>query len=224
MPSRVIAIDGPAGSGKSTTAKAVADELGFAHLDSGALYRAVTLAALDAGAELTGQRVVAVAKATPVRLRLRGEDFVTEVAGVDVTEAVRSDRVTERVSEVSAMPDVREWVTAALREAARDHPAGVVMDGRDIGTVVFPDAGLKIYLTASPVERARRRLQQMGRPTDGTSVGRAETEIGARDRADSARAVAPLSQAADAVVLDTSQLSFEQQVAKVVRMARNTFS
>jgi cytidylate kinase len=224
MPSRVLAIDGPAGSGKSTTARAVADRLGLAHLDSGALYRAATLAALDAGGELSGQRVVAQAGSLLVRLSLTSGGFRPELAGVDVSAEIRSDRVTARVSEVSAMPEVREWVNRALREATSLHPRGVVMDGRDIGTVVFPDAAVKVFLTAHNTERARRRLLQDGCETDPDSVAEAAAKLERRDEYDSTRAVAPLVRAADAAVVDTTDLSFEEQVERIVALARNAFS
>ena len=224
MPSQVIAIDGPAGAGKSTTARAVAEKLGMCHLDSGALYRALTLGALDAECELSGQRIVGLAQSLPIGLRLTEIGFRPEVAGVDVSKEVRSPRVTARVSEVSAMPDVRHWVNQALREAAALHPTGVVVDGRDIGTVVFPDASLKVFLTAAPGERARRRLLQEGKPIDPTNLAETLEEQEVRDAADSSRSVAPLVAAADAIVIDTSEMTFEAQVDSIAREARKAFS
>jgi cytidylate kinase len=224
MTATVIAIDGPAGSGKSTTARAVAQRLGLAHLDSGALYRAATLAALDGAAEITGAAVLALAKSLPVRLNLTASGFRPEIAGVDVSAEIRTDRVTQRVSEVSALPELRVWVNQALRSAAATHPRGVVMDGRDIGTVVFPDAVIKVFLIADGEERARRRLLQMGRSTDAGSVRRTADDMAERDRKDSSRAVAPLTQAAGAVLLDTTDLAFQEQVDRVVAMGRKVFS
>jgi len=236
---RVIAIDGPAASGKSSTAALVARRLGWAHLDSGALYRAITLAVLDNLGETAGekarergkgkgetwgaQQVVSLAEGLPVRLVLVDDVFRPEVAGVDVAQAIRSERVTQRVSEIAAIPEVRHWVNVQQREAVEGHPRGVVVDGRDIGTVVFPDAPLKVFLTASPEERARRRLAERGGTGggDGDAELRREADVlEARDRADSTRAVAPLRAAADAVVLDTTRLSLEQQVQAVVALAR----
>jgi len=257
---RVIAIDGPAASGKSSTAAAVAARLGWAHLDSGALYRAVTLAALDnlgdAGAGASArqppgggkrrgarsasaaqgeraergqggergpwgpQQIVAMAESLPVRLVLAGAVFRPEVAGVDVGEAIRSERVTRRVSEIAALREVRHWVNVWQRDAVLSHTGGVVVDGRDIGTVVFPDAPLKVFLTASPEERARRRLAQRGQVIDPTELGREAAALTARDQADSNRAVAPLRAAADAVRLDTTALSLDEQVNRVVALAR----
>ena len=226
---RVIAIDGPAASGKSSTASLVARRLGWAHLDSGALYRAITLGALDNLGEQgvgskerwSAERIVALAEDLPVRLVLVDDVFRPEVAGVDVAQAIRSERVTQRVSEIAAIPEVRHWVNVQQREAVQGHPRGVVVDGRDIGTVVFPDAPLKVFLTASPEERARRRLAERGGGGSGAADLRREAEVlAARDHADSTRAVAPLKAAADAVVLDTTRLSLEQQVQAVVALAR----
>jgi cytidylate kinase len=228
---RVIAIDGPAASGKSSTAALVAERLGWAHLDSGALYRALTLAALDrfgdgsarSGAEWPVQRVLALADDLPVRLVFSGAAFRPEVAGVDVEEAIRSARVTANVSAVAALPAVRSWVNARQREAVQAHPDGVVVDGRDIGTVVFPDAPLKVFLIATPEERARRRLSQRGQPLDETLVARESAELAARDHADTSRPVAPLKSAHDAVLVDSTRLSLAQQVDHVVALARQRF-
>jgi cytidylate kinase len=228
---RVIAIDGPAASGKSSTAAAVAYHLGWGHLDSGALYRAMTLVTIDnLGEGGTGkeagwspQKIIALAEELPVRLVLVDNVFRPEVAGVDVADAIRSERVTRRVSQVAAVPQVREWVNARQRRAVLEHSQGVVVDGRDIGTVVFPDAPLKVFLTASPEERARRRLAQRGEPVSLEELRREAMTLAARDLADSTRAVAPLKQAADAVGLDTTALNEAQQVAHVVALARDRF-
>jgi CMP/dCMP kinase len=228
---RVIAIDGPAASGKSSTAAFVAERLGWAHLDSGALYRALTLAALDriadglapGGAGWPVQRILALADELPVRLVLAGSAFRPEVAGVDVEQAIRSARVTANVSAVAALPAVRTWVNARQQEAVHAHPDGVVVDGRDIGTVVFPDAPLKVFLTATPEERARRRLSQRGQPLDEARVARESAELAARDHADATRPVAPLRAADDAVLLDSTRLSLAEQVDQVVALARQRF-
>lgn len=219
----VIAIDGPAGSGKSTTARAVAERLGFAHLDSGALYRAVTLAAVDNAVPLDGERVSALARSLPVRLALVADAFRPEVAGADVTEAVRRPDVTDRVSAVSALPAVRDLVNGLLRDAAARHPRGVVVDGRDIGTVVFPDAPLKVFLTAAAEIRARRRLAQEGRAAGPAELRRETGRLEARDAADAGRDVAPLRAPRDAVHLDSTGLTFAEQVDRVVALARKVF-
>ena len=222
---RVIAIDGPSASGKSSTAALVAGRLGWAHLDSGALYRAITLAAIDRLAEpdWTGSRILALALQLPIRLVLVGETYRPEVAGVDVEREIRSDRVTAHVSRIAAIPDVREWVNARQREAVARHAVGVVVDGRDIGTVVFPDAPLKIFLTATAEERARRRLRQRGQSPDAGQRAREGQALDARDRADATRPVAPLKPADDAVMLDSTQLSLEEQVERVAALARERF-
>jgi len=225
---RVIAIDGPAASGKSSTAAAVARRLGWAHLDSGALYRAVTLAVLDnlrdAGSGMRdawpAQQVVALAEDLPVRLVLVGDAFRPTVAGVDVEETIRSERVTRHVSAIAAIREVRNWVNVQQREAVAGVPRGVVVDGRDIGTVVFPDAPVKVFLTASPEERARRRLAQRGSRIDPAELAREAQALAARDHADSTRPVAPLRAAADAVRLDTTDLSLDEQADRVVALAR----
>jgi len=228
---RVIAIDGPAASGKSSTAGLVASQLGWAHLDSGALYRALTLAALDnigeggrgKGEGWPGRTIVGLAEQLPVRLVLVGRRFRPEVAGVDVEETIRSDRVTRSVSVLAAIPDVRTWANTQQRRAVEDCGGGVVVDGRDIGTVVFPEAPLKIFLTATPDERARRRLSQRGEAVDVELVRRESQALAARDSADSNRRIAPLKPAPDAVLLDTTALTLEQQVTRVVELARGLF-
>ena len=232
MSIRVVAIDGPAASGKSSTAALVARRLGWAHLDSGALYRAVTLAALDnvaaqegaSGPAWSAQQLVALAEDLPVRLVLVDDTFRPEVAGVDVAEAIRSERVTQRVSEIAAIREVRHWVNVQQRAAVAAHPRGVVVDGRDIGTVVFPDAPVKVFLTATPEERARRRLAQRaggaGGRVDPADLAREAAVLAARDQADATRPVAPMTPAADARMLDTTHLSLDQQVAEVVALAR----
>lgn len=224
MPSHVIAIDGPAASGKSSTALAVAGELGFAHLDSGALYRGVTLVAIrDCGAArggpLSPQEIMRAAERRGLQLHYDGISFAVYLEGAPADAEIRTPEVTALVSAVSAMPEVREWVNERLRVLAR---AGMslVVDGRDIGTVVFPDAGLKIFLTASPRTRAARRLSQRGLAAPHDQLERETAVLTARDEADSRRAVAPLKIAADAIPLDGTALTFEQQVGQIVELAR----
>jgi cytidylate kinase len=163
-----------------------------------------------------------LANTLPVRLVLRGKTFLPEVAGVDVSEAIRGERVTMRVSEIAALGEVRTWVNAQQRAAVTRHP-GVVVDGRDIGTVVFPEAPLKVFLTAAPEERARRRLTQRGEAHDATRMEEEARLLTARDHADASRAVAPLVAAPDAVLLDTTSLSLEQQVEHMVTLAHQRF-
>jgi cytidylate kinase len=230
----VIAIDGPAASGKSSTARAVAEALGFAHLDSGALYRGVTLVALREAARrghrredplqvLDPETILRTAEDRGLMLQPDGAGFAAYLEGEPVDAEIRAGPVTAAVSAVSAVPVVREWVNSRLRAMVRTG-RDVVVDGRDIGTVVFPDADLKVFLTAAPEARARRRLSQRGAAHDPALLG-AETEaLAARDHADSTRAVAPLRVADDAVRLDTTSLSFEDQVTRIVALARPRFS
>jgi cytidylate kinase len=221
----IVAIDGPAASGKSTTARAVAEALGFAHVDSGALYRAVTLLALELPEPPERWRpedLVARARTRGLSLASAGAGgggtAAVTLRGTVVADALRGDAVTREVSRVAAMAPVREFVNRLLRDAVPD--GGVVLDGRDIGTAVFPDAEVKVFLVADPDERARRRLAERGSASDQRSV-RAEAEaLVRRDVRDSSRDVAPLARASDAVLLDTTALSFEQQVRAIVELVK----
>ena len=230
MRGRVVAIDGPSASGKSTTARAVAEALGFAHLDSGALYRGVTLVALRESARrgrahedpldvLDPETVLRAAEDRGLMLQPDGAGFAAYLEGEPVDTEIRGSRVTRCVSAVSAVPVIREWINTRLRamvRAGRD----VVVDGRDIGTVVFPDADLKIFLTASPAARAGRRINQRGAPVDPLMLEAEAAALAARDHADSSRQTAPLKPADDAVLLDTTTLAFAEQVERIVTLAR----
>jgi cytidylate kinase len=227
---RVIAIDGPSASGKSTTARAVAEALGFAHLDSGSLYRGVTLVALRESARrgrahedplevLDPEAVLRAAEDRGLMLQPDGAGFAAYLEGEPVDTEIRGSGVTGCVSAVSAVPVVREWINTRLRamvRAGRD----VVVDGRDIGTVVFPDADLKIFLTASPSARAGRRINQRGAPVDPLMLEAEAAALAARDHADSTRQTAPLKPADDAVLVDTTALAFADQVDRIVALAR----
>jgi cytidylate kinase len=230
----VIAIDGPAASGKSSTARAVAEALGFAHLDSGSLYRGVTLVALreavrqgvqtaDLTHTLSPETILRAAEDRGLMLQPDGAGFAAYFEGEPVDIEIRSAEVTAQVSAISAIPVVREWINSRLRALVR---AGqdVVVDGRDIGTVVFPDADLKIFLTASPQARAGRRISQRGTPVQPEGLDAEAAALAARDHADSTRAVAPLRPAKDAVHLDTTTMNFAEQVRFIVDRARPIFS
>jgi cytidylate kinase len=217
----IIALDGPAGSGKSSTARAVAARLGYRHLDSGAFYRAITWAALQAGihpdgwAQLTHDELDRM----DVHGRPAEKGYVMTVRGSDVSAEIRSPEVNAHVSQMAAVPAVREWLMDALRESGAR--GGLVADGRDIGTVVFPDAELKAYLIADAEERARRRLIEMGAAAPSLDEVRAEAaRLQGRDAIDSGRETAPLRQAEDAVVIDTTGLTFDEQVERIVALAR----
>jgi len=211
----VVAIDGPAGSGKSTVARAVAEALGFPTLDTGAMYRALTWAVLDAGIDpADAPAVIAVAE----RLDLDVGPPV-RVGGRDANDAIRSAEVTAAVSTVAAVPEVRVRLVAAQREWIEVHGGGVV-EGRDIGTVVAPDAVLKVYLVASEEERARRRQRQDDVSEAAGDLDATQAAIRRRDAIDSGRAASPLAAADDAVVLDTTGLSVDGVVAEVLARYR----
>ena len=230
----VIAIDGPSASGKSSTARAVAEALGFAHLDSGSFYRGVTLVALrerarrgleegDVFRGLDPETILRTAEDRGLMLQPDGVGFSAYLEGEPVEDALRSVEVTAHVSALAAIPVVREWVNSRLRAMVR---AGqdVVVDGRDIGTVVFPDADLKIFLTASPQARAGRRISQRGAAVEPDCLDAEAAALAARDHADSTREVAPLRPAEDAVHLDTTTLDFGEQVRFIVDRARPIFT
>ena len=215
-PPLVVAIDGPAASGKSSTAQWVAKELAVRHVDSGSLYRAATAARLRQGGDAAGWTEASVLEAAEgIRLVPGERTFVPLLDGLAADEELRGEAVTRHVSLVARMPAVRAWVNARVRDAARSH--SVVVDGRDIGTAVFPEAGLKIFLVADPWERARRRLfQRLGRrPTDDEIAVETERLVH-RDAQDATQTV----QAPDAVLIDTTYLTQREQVERIVALAR----
>jgi len=209
--SRVVAIDGPAGSGKSTVARAVAAALGLEVLDTGAMYRAVTLAVLAAGADPADPEACAAA-ARSVRIDL-GARVVLD--GRDVTEAIRGPEVTAAVSAVSAHPAVREVLVGHQRAWAEAH-GGAVVEGRDIGTVVFPHATLKVFLTASDEERARRRARDEAAADRTADVAAVQADLARRDRLDAGRAASPLVAAPDAVPVDSTDRTIDDVVRSIV--------
>ena len=212
----VIAIDGPAASGKSSTAQWVAERLGFLHVDSGALYRAATALALREGGPPEAWTDAAVVElARGVSLAAGSRSFEPRIHGAPAEEEIRGSDVTRVVSRVAQMPGVRAWVNEQVRLAARER--SVVVDGRDIGTVVFPDAALKVFLVADPWERARRRLtQQLGRRPSETEIAEETDRLVQRDSRDATQTV----QAKDAVLLDTTYLTQAEQVERIVALAR----
>ena len=215
----VVAVDGPAGAGKSTASRALARRLGFTHVDTGAMYRAVGVLARERGIELDDDDGLGVLVAG-LSFEIAGERLL--VGGRDLSEAIRRAEAGELASRVAARPVVRTRLVPLQRALAR--PDGIVMEGRDIGTVVFPEAPAKLYLTAAPAERARRRaveLRARGETVDETALAR---ELAARDRRDSERAHSPLRPARDAVVLDTTTLALEAVVDEMERVARARLS
>lgn len=210
---RVIAIDGPAGSGKSTVARAVASRLGLECLDTGAMYRAVAFSVLRAGGD-PGDADFAVSVARGIDLRV--EAVGVFVDGVDATVEIRSASVTQASSLVAANPGVRSELVARQREWARRRGGGV-LEGRDIGTAVFPDAGLKVHLVADAFTRARRRALQAA-PGDPAGVSAVAAELAARDRIDTTRSADPLTVAPDAVVIDTTDMTCEETVEQILEL------
>jgi len=210
----VVAIDGPAGAGKSTVARALARALGWLHLDTGAMYRAVALAALDSGVDAMDE--VELAELAR-RLDIEATPDAVLVDGVDVSARIRSAEVTDTVARVAAHARVRSVLAARQQAVAR--AADVVMEGRDIGATVAPGAALKVYLTASLKARARRRALELG-SGDAATVDAEAAALAARDRADSSRRASPLAAAPDAVVVDTTDLTVEDVVGRVLAELR----
>ena len=209
----VIAIDGPSASGKGTVAQAVAGALGFHYLNSGALYRTVAYLALESGADLEKESILADI-ALNLNANFNSDSVVLE--GRNVTDAIRSEAVGTAASRIAALPGVRR--TLLERQRAFRRPPGLVADGRDMGTVVFPDAALKIYLTATPEERAERRYKQLMAKGMGASMAALLQDIIGRDARDGKRATAPLRKAEDAVLIDTTGVPAADAVARVLAL------
>jgi len=217
----IIAIDGPVGSGKSTLARRIAEILGYVYIDTGAMYRAVALKALRRGAAIDEEHADALEALTrETRIDLRAQDggqFVF-LDGEDVTGAIRTPDVAQAASKISVIPGVRHVLVAEQRRAGRQ--GGVVMEGRDIGSVVFPDAQLKIFLTASAEVRAERRWREYQQKGQAADLARTLEEIRERDRRDEGRAHSPLVRAADAVTVDSTAMDAEEVARLVVMLAR----
>ena len=210
----IIAIDGPAGAGKSTVARELAKRQGFQLVDTGAMYRCVAYEALKAGLELEdAEAVAAIAGELRFEFRFVDEENVTFCNGEAVHLEIRSAEVSRAASITSAHPEVREVLVKQQRKVGRDRSS--VLEGRDIGTVVFPDAELKVFITASPEVRAQRRLEQMAEQGEEANYEEVLSEIVARDKRDSERDVAPLRKAADAVAIDSSNRSVEDILAEL---------
>ncbi len=230
-PCTVIAIDGPAGSGKSSTSRALASRLGLRYLDTGAMYRAMAWGMLQRGVDLADPFAIGERSGEPeVHVSTSPVGQVVSCDGVDVTDAIRGEAVTAAVSSVSAVPQVRARLVELQREAVSSavaDGAGIVVEGRDIGTVVLPDAKLKVFLTADEAERARRRAleeaQRAGAPDAEQAADDAAAavreQLAARDAVDSGRAASPLRPADDAVVVDATSLSLDEVVDRMVQLA-----
>lgn len=214
----VVAIDGPAGAGKSTIAKLVAEQLGYAYIDTGAMYRSVTLKFLQTGKEFDEEFIGGLSET--MLIEFKPEDKVNRVFvdGQEVTEAIRSSIVTNNVSRVAAISRVREAMVEQQRRMGKN--GGVLMDGRDIGTVVFPNADIKIFLTATVEERAQRRYKELIAKGNTVDLIQLQQEIAERDKQDSERAISPLKQAEDALFLDTSDMTISEVAAFIINLVQ----
>lgn len=219
MKQLIIAIDGPAAAGKSTTAKLVAARLLYLHVDTGAMYRAMTLKVIESAIDLKDvEAIAALARSTKIRLVPREGSFGVELDGTDVTEKIRTPKVTRAVSAVSMIAEVRQRMVQEQRAMGKN--GAIVLEGRDIGTVVFPDADLKIFMVAHQHERAARRSKEMAAKGIATEIEELEKEIVERDNKDTTRSISPLAKAHNAIVLDTTDLTIEEQVEFIVKKAK----
>lgn len=215
-----VAIDGPSGAGKSTIARAAAQHLGFVYVDTGAMYRTIGLAVCRAGVLLGEPEKILPVLETGLEVSLKYEDGVQHVLlnGEDVSGLIRTPEMSKYASFVSAVPEVRAFLLEAQREMARTN--SVIMDGRDIGTVILPDARVKIFLTASVESRAARRCLELQQKGETVTLEEVLADMIQRDHDDETRAAAPLRQAADAVLIDTSELTLEQSIEAVETVIR----
>lgn len=209
-----IAVDGPAGAGKSTVSKIVAARLGYTYIDTGAMYRAVALKVLHSGKPIDEELIISTTRDIEIRLDEAARVFLD---GREVTKEIRTPEVSRGASDVAKVGFVRKKLTELQREMAKN--GSVIMDGRDIGTQVLPNADLKIFLTASVAERARRRFEELKAKNLAADLSQIEKEIALRDKQDSEREIAPLAQAEDAILLDSTGLTIEQVVAEILRLA-----
>lgn len=214
----VVAIDGPAGAGKSTIAKLVAEQLGYAYIDTGAMYRSVTWKFLQTKKAFNEQLISELAEKMVIEFRPEAKVNRVFVDGVEVTEAIRKSEVTCNVSKVAAIGPVREAMVDQQRRMGE--AGGVLMDGRDIGTVVFPNADLKIFLTATVEERARRRYKELTEKGESIDLATLQQEIAERDKQDSEREISPLRQAEDALLLDSSDMTIAQVAEFIIKLVQ----
>lgn len=215
----VVAIDGPAGSGKSTSAKLVAHKLGFLYIDTGAMYRAITFLAIKNNVLQNNDAIIELAKNSGLDLEFTNGETHVSANGFDITDKIRTQEVNLNVSDISKIEGVRKALVDRQRELAKKN-IGVVMEGRDIGTVVFPNADVKIFLTASIDQRAIRRTKEYEEKGVHISLEEIKTNIQQRDTIDSTRDVSPLVKAPDAIVIDTSNISIKEQVDVILNLVQ----
>jgi cytidylate kinase len=214
-----IAIDGPAASGKSTTAREVAQRLGYIYIDTGAMYRAVTLKALENQVNVHDiNKVAELAEKVKIEFGKNNQKTIIYLDGKDVSDDIRAPRIDQQISPVAANPEVRKVMVKKQQEMGKH--GGVILDGRDIGTVVFPKAELKIYMLASVEERALRRKREMEQKGLEIDLDKIENDIRYRDRQDMGRSHGPLKKAEDALEIDTTRLTIEQQVDLILKLAK----
>ena len=218
MKKLVVAIDGPAGEGKSTVSQLAAKKLGYTYIDTGAMYRAVAWKTLQQEKEVTDELILDVVKDINVRLHYDGNKTVVVVDDVDITGEIRTPEVSHIVSQVAALGPVREKMVDLQRKMAAE--GGVLMDGRDIASHVLPNADVKIFLTASIDERAKRRYKEMKEKGFDVELDKLKADIRARDKADSEREISPLVRVDDAVLLDTTGMSIDEVVAEIIKLCR----
>lgn len=214
----IIVIDGPAGSGKSSTAKAVAQKLGIQFLDSGALYRALTYVWIEAG-KVQMEKFFDLMSDISLQTHYKDEIFYVEVNNNDITEEIRKQVVANHVSEVASVPEIRKFVNRYMRNLVKTDL--FVADGRDLGTAVFPDAELKFYMDASIDERAQRRYKEMVDKDSSITLKEVKENLSNRDYQDKNRGADPLKMAKDAILIDTTGLTFEEQTLKIIEIIRN---
>ena len=207
----IVAIDGPAGSGKSTSAKLVAQKLGYLYIDTGAMYRAVTFLAIRNNVLNNNDAVIKIAETSDINLKFTNGATQVSIDGENITDKIRTAEVNSKVSDVSKIREVRSALVAKQRKMAMKD-GGVVMEGRDIGTVVFPDADVKIFLTASIEQRAKRRAKEFEEKGIEVSINDVKDNLVNRDKIDSTREASPLTKAEDAIVVDTSKVTIQEQV------------
>lgn len=218
-----IAIDGPAASGKSTTAKLIAQKLGYLYIDTGAMYRALTLAIINAKTDTANEsEIKKLALSCKIELKQLKTELHTFLNDKDVSDAIRLPEINQTISQISAYPEIRKIMVEKQRELARD--GGIVMDGRDIGTVVLPDAEVKIFMDAKLRKRAERRFHELQKKGVKSNLNEIENEIANRDKIDSSRTASPLKPAEDAHLIDTSNLSIDEQTNKCRLIVEKYFS